>query len=469
MSFAGCPFPSSASSPELTAGRSPPRKKPPGGVPFRLAAAPSLRRPAGGTSEACGAASSSSIAPTFGQGAQLHEHRQLTPTSRKAARHVQKMIGSSHDGSDTLHWRLMHELDHVDGRVAAELEKQKAREEALKFQKILLDQANTTQSSQAEQRANAKWWRGQLEAADQHSREEAAQEQKRGAQARQQHWQAQRDQLQEVRRRDAAAQAEELASSQEMWRQQAQATRKAKEQDEELRRRKGEMALEREAAASAAREQRRQKKREETARDLEFARLQRAHVEAQGRKRQAEAEQLKERQASLCRQQEAGFVDEVALRQAEDEARATRHREERLQREAAEQQRRAQAKRERLNEMKDSVQLQLQEQAKCQAERREESRRSRQEVDREARQAAAEAKEKERQRRERDHLQQEFLKGQMLQRPVLGKFGAEQMNETEKSFNKERLAWASAPHGLDVLYAGKQHQYKSLPPMDASG
>merc|ERR1740120_534423 len=87
----------------------------------------------------------------------------------------------------------------------------------------------------------------------------------------------------------------------------------------------------------------------------------------------------------------------------------------------------------------------------------------RKEADIDVERAAAQAKAQETMRRTKAKQNQEFLKQQMLQRPKLGKFGAEQMTEAEKAFNRERLEWASAPEGLDTVYSVKQHQYKSSP------
>lgn len=445
------------------------RRAPPGGAPY--VAAPPVRLPTGASkrssahgrlasagSEALGAPESSlpALAP---QHPTESSSRLPTGASQKVEQqvgsYIKQLVGEEGDGM--LHWRLVNEMDAIDGLIQDNIEKNRAAERKARQRTVLEEQVREARKKDQDFNNSRMHWGSKIQA-------DAAQwqEEERLRKLRQQETLRKFNEEQarhaEASRARKDAEAEEVAQlEREMAQQALDAKRRSELAEEHRKRKQQEMAKEMADAAREAAEQKVLKKQAEAEKDIAMMKAQMAVMEEQERQRAQSFQRMKDKQGKAQAQYEANAGSAQARLQREEEDRAKRYQDEKAARdEAAFQDKKKKLKQMQMDGMA-FLTRQLEEQATLKAAEKEEQQRFRESSDRDAAAAFEEEKRKAVERKKKEKENADFLQQQINQK-TMDKRAKEQMTVVEQAINKERLDRAKKPETLQLLAQNKLRQ-----------
>eukprot|EP00930_Biecheleria_cincta_P011466 TRINITY_DN1142_c0_g1_i3.p1 TRINITY_DN1142_c0_g1~~TRINITY_DN1142_c0_g1_i3.p1 ORF type:complete len:524 (+),score=153.49 TRINITY_DN1142_c0_g1_i3:1076-2647(+) len=380
-----------------------------------------------------------------------------TPGTRKAGSYIKQLVGND-EGQGALHWRLVQEMDALDGLIQENVNRQKLVDQQTRQRSNLMEQVQEAKQKDSEYRSSMQRWGGKLkEDAERWQREEQTKRQElRQALQRHNHAQAQFQEDGRRRRQEEAAMEARLDAEMTM---QAQAAKRRQEALEDRKRqRQQETAREMANAAREAERSKAESKRLEAMKDFELMRLQEAMLDEQDRKRQEAKQKIVEKQNQARSAYEAGAGNSIAKLQKEEEDRARRQQMEKDSKDEAAH--REKQRKQKQMEMDGAafVQKQLQEQAMQREREREEQRQRREKIEKDAANGKDEERRKAQERRDRERENAAYLQKQISSKAA-SQLAGEQMTQIEQSMNRDRLERARKPENLQMLFRSKQGQY----------
>jgi len=390
----------------------------------------------------------------------LSANRLATPNSKKAGSYLKDLVGDE-DGKGALHWRLVQEMDAIDGLIQENAERQKIQDDKKRQQRLLGEQVAEAQKKEHDFRSSLAKWGGKLqEDADRYKNEQVSRKQELMESQRKHNEEMQRaaEAGRHMRQEEANAMARLEA---DMAKQAQEAKRRQDEVEDRKKKRQKETAQQMAQAAQDAVKHKAETKRLEALKDIELMRQQQAMLDEQDRRRTEAQENIKAKMGKAQAQFEAGAGNKIAMQQKEEEQRAKKWQEEK----AAKDEAAASEKQRKLKQMAmdgvDFLKQQLRDNADQKEKDREEMRRRRQISDSDAAKAAEEEKKKADERRQRAKENQDYLQRQIDAKKTSHRAN-EQMTDVEQSMNKDRLERARRPENLQLLFKSKQGQYASL-------
>ncbi|CAK9079783.1 unnamed protein product [Durusdinium trenchii] len=234
--------------------------------------------------------------------------RAATGGSRKVQEqvgsYIKKLVGDE-AGDGMLHWRLVNEMDAIDGLIQDNLERDRAAEQKALQRTVLEEQVREARKKDHDFKSSRMHWGSKIQA-------DAAQwqEEERLKKIRQQETLRKFNEEQarhaEASRRRKDAEAQEVAQLEHAMAQQAADAKRQQELAEEQRRKKQqEMAKQMADAAKEAAEQKVLRKQEEAEKDIAMMKAQIAVMEAQEQQRAQSFQRMKEKQGKAQAQYEA--------------------------------------------------------------------------------------------------------------------------------------------------------------------
>ncbi|CAL1160607.1 unnamed protein product [Cladocopium goreaui] len=273
------------------------RRAPPGGAPYKLA--PPVRLPTGASkpsshgrltsaaTEALRFPTAESSVPAIAPQHPESSSRLPTGNSRKVEEQVgsfiKQLVGDEGDGM--LHWRLVNEMDAIDGLIQDNIEKHRAAEQKARQRTVLEEQVREARQKDQDLNLSRMHWGTQIQA-------DAArwQEEERLKKLRQQETLRKFNEEQarhaEASRRRRDAEAEQVAMIERDMAQQAlDAKRRSEAAEEQRKKKQQEMARQMADAAKEAAEQKVLRKQAEAQKDIAMMKAQIAVMEEQERQR----------------------------------------------------------------------------------------------------------------------------------------------------------------------------------------
>lgn len=392
-----------------------------------------------------------------GAGNPLPDHVQ------KSGAYVRKLLGQDSSGDGPLDWRLVQELDAVDGLLQEEQGRKNLAAQRDNLRRALNAQRHEKGGRTSDNREEERQWGNHLRAdadaffleqcakrdADREAQQRFNADQARYMEVNRICRQQEKDQDLEIERQmhetSVAARRIEIAKAQEKKKRQMADALKIQQQRQE------------------ALEARQAKDREEAKRDAELVLKQQAAQAAQEGQHAGKAEKIREQQEKTRARLEAvtGGHNAILELQKKDEDCAKRHAEEVAKKQSKELEDRQSKSQSMAAESKKAVKVQLEEKSDRRAKEREESFKLAKELQHDAQLAAEQEKKLMQERRDKAKNHASYLLSQMQDRSTVnhGRFGPEQMSSVEKSMNKERFNRASNSESLQLLVRNKQLQY----------
>lgn len=390
----------------------------------------------------------------------ISANRLATPNSKKAGSYMNDLVGDE-NGQGALHWRLVQEMDAIDGLIQENADRQKIQDSKQRQQQLLSEQVAEARKKDNDFRSSMARWGGKLkEDADRFQTEEKSKKIEL-IEAQRKHNEEMAYYAEDGRRRKQEEAASMARLESDMAKQAQDAKRRQDEIEDRKKRRQKETAQQMAKAAKDAVTQKAETKRLEALKDIELMRQQQAMLDEQDRRRAEAADKIRNQQGRAQAQFEAGAGNQIAKQQKEEEARAKRWQEERAAKDEAS----ANEKQRKLKQMAMDgvafVKQQLREHADAKVAEKEDMMRRREKSDQDAAKAADEEKKKADDRRQRARENQEFLQRQIDAKKTSHR-AKEQMTEVEQSMNKDRLERARKPENLQLLFKSKQGQYARM-------
>eukprot|EP00933_Yihiella_yeosuensis_P026558 TRINITY_DN20620_c0_g1_i1.p1 TRINITY_DN20620_c0_g1~~TRINITY_DN20620_c0_g1_i1.p1 ORF type:complete len:530 (+),score=142.44 TRINITY_DN20620_c0_g1_i1:120-1709(+) len=384
--------------------------------------------------------------------------RIATPSTRKAGSYIKSLVGDE-KGEGALHWRLVQEMDAIDGFVQENMERQLARESKERQRALLQEQVDQARRQQHDMNASMAKWGGRMKAdADAYNQEEMRKKEDQ-REAMRRHNEDQRRHAQDLERRRREELSADARLEADMAKQAAEAKRRQEDADLRKKRKQQETAKAMHEAAQQAVQNRAQMKQQEALRDIEMMNQQKAMLEAQDRARAAKLQAVKDRMASQMAHYEAGAGNEIAKQAREEQQRADKYQAERQKKEEEAHH----DKQKKLKQMQMDgvawIHSQMAEQAQKKEQEKEDSRKRREAQEKETNLALDKEKEKVAERKRRALENQQFLQRQ-IEAKAMNKHAGEKMSLVEQSMNKDRLERAKQPENLDLLFQSKHGQYQ---------
>lgn len=407
-------------------------------------------------------ARSASAAPGLGP----RGEKALPGHTEKAGQYVKKLLGHDSSGGGAQDWRLVQELDIVDGLLQEEHGRRQlaAQKEFLRNQ--LANQNDNKSYRVFKEREDNRRWGERLRQDSENFWQEQAQKRDAEREAQIQFNVDQRYYLECNRLRRQEEKEKEMEIERQMAETSAAARKVELARMEEKKRKAQEQTQKMVEQREQAREAAKERQRQEALRERELAKEQQAMMDKQDRDRREKVEKIKAKQAATMARMEAGPSSYGAMleTQKKDEERAKRAVAELARREDQ----KIQEKEEKIKQCKiegqASAKAQIEALREKRAKEREDNLRMARDSQRETEAAIDAEKALIQSRREKAKANADYLLKQMQDKSGISHsaFGPEQMNAVEKSLNRDRLDRAQNSESLQILFRSKQLQNKLL-------
>lgn len=459
----------------------PPTRRPPkriGGAPFTASAlarrAPQRRHPHSARTSTRlerGDAKASTAMPLSARGTSsgpelTHGSRgdgSDTPCKRRAEEYYSFLLGKASGAETRQDWKLVQEVDALDFFKREESNRRHERDKQLKHQAELKDQMQT-QGLIAEKCKDVwRQWRSELEEDVVAYRKEEEVKRAFSLETQRRFNQEREKQLEETKRRRDLQREHEKRLEEEMMKQAEQAKRRQDEADLTRKTQQRQAAKQMQSQAELAHERRQQAKKEEHEQDIKMQKKYADLLDEQERNRGKYFQEMRDKQSRLLAHYESGVGNELARLQKRDDERARKQAEARDEKERQAYEER-ELWRQRLAESgRKAVQQQLAIQAEERVRQQEEELRYVAKVKKDS--EIAEAKEAENVKRKKEAMLQnaEHLRKQIEEKEAQGpirRVQQAQMNDVERSLNREKLERAYESDGLQQLINRKRNEYR---------
>lgn len=385
--------------------------------------------------------------------------RAQTPSTRQAGQYVKSLLGDD-DGQGGLHWRLVEEMDALDGLMNDHVVKKQMAEKKLRQKEDLTAQVQQIKQREADHRQSSMDWRQRLEADANQFEAEQKRKKEQSHRANLKFQEEQTRLIEDLKRRREDERLQKDRDAAELISQDQAALNKQLAADEKRKKFQQKMALEMADAAHSSMKMKVEQKRKEAEQDVLLLKMQEQMLAERDRERQRNKDNTVAKQTRMQEVYQAGAGNESSRLQQIEEEKARLAMVERMKKEE-------EAHLEKVRKLKQLelagrafVSQQLEDQKAQRAREREDNLHRREVSDRDAEAAMAEQRRKDQMRRDREKENQEFLRMQILQKNG-GGLASDQMTDIEKSLNKDRLERARDSERLRLLFENKQQQYRA--------
>lgn len=386
--------------------------------------------------------------------------RDMPSHTENAGAYMRKLIGRDATSEGPLDWRLVQELDAVDGL----LQEDQARRQVTAQRQLLKNQLDAQRADfrrrNHEKREDTRTWGDKMQADAEAFWQEQSDRRIADREAQRRFNEERATALEVTKRCRQAEKERDAAMERQMLETSALARRIEVAKDEEKKKRQQaaaeNLAKERQQAAEAKKEQ----KKMEAIKEAELLQQAQEHMDKQDRERNLKFEKIRDAQNKKMAHFEAKTGNEAQAALKEDQARLQRCLEEKAKKDAQEHQEKLQKMMQQKGSIKEDMRSQLEERTEKRAKEREEGLKMAKQYQREAEAAVEEEKKALQQRREKAKEHADYLLSQMQQKSaaIPGPHGYEQMTEIEKSINRDRLERANNSESLQLLFRNKQLQ-----------
>ncbi|CAE8634322.1 unnamed protein product, partial [Polarella glacialis] len=306
------------------------RRKPPGGAPYaaappvrdalsaaRRGASVSFQAENGAGNEATMRASRESIRPSLvarnpnADSTGFAQGRVMTPGSKKAGSYLKKLVGDE-NGEGALHWRLVQEMDAIDGLMQDQNKRVQQTQAKQRQAELLKQQVEASKQRDDAHRNSMAQWGGRLKDDADAWKEEELQKKSESTQALQRHNRAQENHAEDLRRRKRQELSTVARLEADLANQAQEAKRKQDAADDKKKRRQQEIAGEMAEAAKSAVRTKAELKKQEAIRDFALMRESQAMMDEQDRRRNEASQKIRDKQEKAGAQFEAGAGNEQA-------------------------------------------------------------------------------------------------------------------------------------------------------------
>lgn len=386
-----------------------------------------------------------------------------TPCKRRAEQYYGHLLGKANGAETRQDWTLVQEVDALEFLKREECQRRVERERYLKHQSELKDQMQ--RQGVVAERTKDVWrqWRSELEEDVVAYRKEEEVKRAFSLETQRRFNQEREKQLEEKERRRNLQRDHEKRLEEEIMKQADQAKRRQDDADLQRKTQQKQAALQMRSEAELAHERRQQAKIQEHEQDIQMQKKYAELLDEQERNRGKYFHELREKQSKLLANYESGVGNELAKLQKQDDERARRQAEAREEKERQAHEERATWRAQLAESGRRAVQQQLAHQAQERVRQQEEEQRYVAKVKKDA--EIAEAKEAENVRRKKEARLQnaEYLRQQILQKEAqapIRKVEQAQMNDVERSLNREKLGFAFESDGMSELIEKKRAEYR---------
>jgi len=241
-------------------------------------------------------------------------NRLATPNSKKAGSYMKDLVGDE-NGQGALHWRLVQEMDAIDGLIQENADRQKIQESKQRQQQLLSEQVAEARKKENDFRSSMARWGGKLkEDADRYQTEQKSRKMEL-MEVQRRHNEEMAYHAEDGRRRKQEEAAAMARLEADMAKQAQDAKRRQDEIEDRKKRRQKETAQQMAKAAQDAVTQKAETKRLEALKDIELMRQQQAMLDEQDRRRTEAADKIKQQQGRAQAQFEAGAGNQIAKQQ----------------------------------------------------------------------------------------------------------------------------------------------------------
>lgn len=467
---------------ELGDGEAP--KRPPGGAPFKIA--PSVRAtpqhrlssgvslPRNASEERMGASRTATLglraserrstptAPPMaatGTARASGLHRTQTPSTRRAGAYVKSLLGD-YDGQGGMEWRLVEEMDAIDGLLKDNKDRKCILEKRTRQKDELDSQVQLSRHKDDDHRQSMSRWRDRLEADADLFKEEQMRKKDKCMILNRKFQDDQSMLIDDLRRRRQEEQQLQDKLAADMISHDKELASKQHAVDEKKKRFAQQVALEIADAARASMIQKAEQKRQDHLNDIQLMKMQAAILEERDLERQRNRDNTMAKQKRMQEVYQSGAGNRVAQLQQKEEIRAKLCMDERIKKEEEAHHEKIRRLKQLAKDGRDFVAKQLDEQREQRVREREENLHRRELSDRDAESAMIEHRLKEHRRKEKERANAEFLMLQISQKhQTAGHQSTEQMTDIERSINKDRLERARDTDKLQILFKSKQMQF----------